>query len=81
MLFGVLLGNPGVANFYEEFMLMLHEKSGCRLPIWCVSHAGQVTLPDDVAEKSEYTPGSKPYLLHSILHHPFFVTSHSVQTF
>ena len=54
------LGNPGVANFYEEFMLVLHEKSGCRLPIWCVSHAGQVTVPEEVSAKREYHPHLHP---------------------
>ncbi len=47
-------GNPGVANYYEEFMQVLHAKSGCRLPLWCVSHAGQVILPPEIAQKSEY---------------------------
>ena len=48
-----VLGNPGVANFYEEFMSIVHEKSGARVPIWCISHAGHVSLPPELSHKSK----------------------------
>jgi len=38
-------GNPGVAQYYADFMQELYEK--CQMPICCVSHAGHVTLPHE----------------------------------
>lgn len=42
------LGNPGVADFYLEFMECLAKESKNTLPIVCISHAGHVTPPKTV---------------------------------
>ena len=44
----LLTGNPGVAAYYEEFMIELFKHSGKKVPVWCVSHAGHVNVPRDV---------------------------------
>jgi len=36
-------GNPGVAQYYADFMQALYQS--CRLPVYCISHAGHVTVP------------------------------------
>lgn len=38
-------GNPGIPEYYEEFMHTLWEKSSEKIPVWCVSHAGHVSGP------------------------------------
>ena len=37
-----LSGNPGIADYYAEFMKSLYQWSGARTSVWCVSHAGHV---------------------------------------
>jgi len=38
----IIPGNPGVAGYYEDFMVKLYELSDSSIPVWCVSHAGHV---------------------------------------
>ncbi|XP_076437554.1 lipid droplet-associated hydrolase-like isoform X2 [Babylonia areolata] len=44
-LFLIIPGNPGIAEYYEQFMHTLWAKSGQKIPVWCISHAGHVTGP------------------------------------
>ncbi len=32
-------GNPGISDFYEQFLAQLHEN--LRMPVWMISHAGE----------------------------------------
>ncbi|KAK7502890.1 hypothetical protein BaRGS_00005839 [Batillaria attramentaria] len=45
-LFLVIPGNPGIPEYYEQFMQTLWEKSNRQIPVWCVGHAGHVTGPN-----------------------------------
>ena len=40
-----IAGNPGVPEYYLQFMHTLWKKSGEKIPVWCVGHAGHVTGP------------------------------------
>ena len=40
----VIPGNPGLASFYEDFMLGIHKET--KLPTWCISHAGHQVTSD-----------------------------------
>lgn len=43
-LFLIVPGNPGVADYYDEFMKTLHGLT--HTPVWAVSHAGHVLPPE-----------------------------------
>ena len=40
----IIPGNPGVADYYDEFMKTLHGLT--YTPVWAVSHAGHVLPPE-----------------------------------
>jgi len=42
------VGNPGVAEYYADFMQELYKR--CHLPIRCISHAGHVTVPQQMSQ-------------------------------
>jgi hypothetical protein len=41
----------GIASYYEEFMETLYSKTGEKIPIWAIGHAGH-----DVAGQEESIP-------------------------
>ena len=43
------IGNPGVADFYLEFIECLAKESNELLPIACISHLGHVTVPSHIS--------------------------------
>ena len=43
--FLAVAGNPGVADYYDEYLQSLYEESDCTLPVVCISHAGHAPLP------------------------------------
>jgi len=42
-------GNPGIAEYYADFIRELYKR--CRLPIRCISHAGHVTVPQQMSQR------------------------------
>lgn len=38
----LITGNPGIADFYIDFLTKLHEQ--VQIPIWVISHAGKRNL-------------------------------------
>lgn len=38
----VITGNPGVVDFYEQFLADLHAR--VKMPVWAVCHAGECEL-------------------------------------
>ena len=50
----LLVGNPGVALYYKEFIKTIHER--CGLAAWSLSHAGHVPVHP---EKSIKDSGNK----------------------
>jgi hypothetical protein len=42
---------PGIASYYEEFMETLYSKTGGKIPIWAIGHAGH-----DVADQEHSIP-------------------------
>lgn len=38
-------GNPGIPEYYVQFMLSLWEKNTKNIPVWCVGQAGHVAGP------------------------------------
>ncbi len=53
--FVCVLGNPGVGDYYNDFMWTLSAESNHNVSIWCVSHAGHVTVPDSAPASSKYS--------------------------
>ena len=49
-----LAGNPGVADYYEDFMVTLWQEGGEHYPVWCLSHAGHAPLPSTAPRPSEF---------------------------
>ena len=45
----ILAGNPGVPEYYQQFMHTLWKKSGEKIPVWCVGQAGHVVIPSQPA--------------------------------
>ena len=45
----ILAGNPGVPEYYQQFMHTLWKKSGEKIPVWCVGQAGHVIVPSQPA--------------------------------
>lgn len=46
------IGNPGIGDYYIEFMKNIFRLSNGKAPVVCVSHAGHVTPPANVATPS-----------------------------
>ncbi|XP_046374683.2 lipid droplet-associated hydrolase-like isoform X2 [Haliotis rufescens] len=44
LLFLIIPGNPGIIEYYEEFMRTLYHLSNCQTPVWGIAHAGHVSL-------------------------------------
>ncbi|XP_060586139.1 lipid droplet-associated hydrolase-like [Ruditapes philippinarum] len=56
-MFLVVPGNPGVVEFYDDFMSHLYTSCGGTVPVWGVSHAGHVLPPagnQDLYKKLSY---------------------------
>ena len=58
-----MTGNPGVGDYYREYMSALHSQSQGALPVWCIGHAGHGQLPPHI-----HTPGTVYYLPSPCLH-------------
>lgn len=41
----VIPGNPGIIDYYDEFMESLYKSLDCKVPVWGISHAGHVKVP------------------------------------
>lgn len=59
VIFLIIPGNPGIAEYYDEFMKVLYQNSKDTIPVWTISHAGHVSIPksaDNLAiEKASYS--------------------------
>ncbi|KAL6425525.1 hypothetical protein ACFW04_009585 [Cataglyphis niger] len=44
----VIPGNPGVPQFYEEFIKTLYSRLTLDTPVWIIGHAGHVQPPDNL---------------------------------
>lgn len=58
VLFLLIPGNPGIAEFYDEFMKVLYQNSNYSIPVWTISHAGHVSIPSNnnlAVEKASYS--------------------------
>ena len=44
----IVIGNPGVAQYYEEYMETFDESCNSRIPMCCISHAGHGLIPKDI---------------------------------
>ncbi|CAC5364788.1 Lipid droplet-associated hydrolase [Mytilus coruscus] len=59
VIFLIIPGNPGIAEYYDEFMKVLYQNSKNTIPVWTISHAGHVSIPksaDNLAiEKASYS--------------------------
>lgn len=59
LLFLIIPGNPGIPEFYEQFMEQLYKITGWTIPVWTLGHAGHVSVPDVpdklAEEKASYT--------------------------
>ncbi|XP_054775280.2 lipid droplet-associated hydrolase-like isoform X1 [Lytechinus pictus] len=55
VLFLVIPGNPGVAEFYEVFCQTLYKASSYTIPAWAISHAGHSEVPCSLQEKLKAT--------------------------
>ncbi|XP_063407090.1 lipid droplet-associated hydrolase-like [Mytilus trossulus] len=59
VVFLIIPGNPGIAEYYDEFMKVLYQNSKYTIPVWTISHAGHVSIPkssDNLAiEKASYS--------------------------
>ncbi|XP_071804383.1 lipid droplet-associated hydrolase-like [Asterias amurensis] len=53
VLFLVIPGNPGIVDFYEVFMLTLFKASGCKVPVWGISHAGHTSLTQKLDDNTQ----------------------------
>ncbi|XP_041361090.1 lipid droplet-associated hydrolase-like [Gigantopelta aegis] len=52
-IFLVIPGNPGIIEYYEEFLRVLYFNTGSRIPVWGISHAGHVSVPKSASGFSE----------------------------
>lgn len=41
-------GNPGMIEFYKDFMETIYERLYRKVPVWGISHAGHVKVPSNV---------------------------------
>ncbi|KAL8571813.1 hypothetical protein ACOMHN_053971 [Nucella lapillus] len=74
-LFLIIPGNPGIPEYYQQFMHTLWEKSEGKIPVWCVSHAGHVTGPKHAG--LGWTDIGPAYSLQGqILHKVHFIQDH-----
>lgn len=48
MLILVIPGNPGMIEFYKDFMETIYVTLGMRVPVWGISHSGHVKEPSGV---------------------------------
>lgn len=59
ILFLVIPGNPGIAEYYDDFMKVLYQNSNYSIPVWAISHAGHVSIPNTsnnlAVEKASYS--------------------------
>lgn len=56
-LYLIIPGNPGIIDYYDRFMQVLYRNCDQKIPVWGISHAGHVTVPNkslDV-EKASYS--------------------------
>ena len=51
-----LLGNPGIASFYEDFMVSLKDQVDENYSIWTIAHSGQEVPPDSTLPKISENP-------------------------
>lgn len=52
-------GNPGVTEFYVEFLEIIHQRLG--LPVWIVGHAGHEPPPDGSIRKAVPLMGNEQF--------------------
>lgn len=38
-------GNPGIIEFYKDFMKTIYEELDGEVPVWGISHAGHLKMP------------------------------------
>ena len=50
------LGNPGIASFYEDFMVSLKDQIDENYSIWTIAHSGQEVPPDSMLPKISENP-------------------------
>ncbi|XP_078578781.1 lipid droplet-associated hydrolase-like [Branchiostoma floridae x Branchiostoma japonicum] len=69
-LYLIVPGNPGVIGYYDKFMRELYRKHGGCIPVWGVSHAGHVIIPDHAKKGnsgiSKGTYGFQDQIAHKI---------------
>lgn len=51
----VIPGNPGLAGYYETFMLSVHKHMGGDVPVWAIGHAGH-DIPKDTTTGMKMPP-------------------------
>lgn len=70
----VLPGNPGVPQFYQDFIKAINSKLTLDIPVWIIGHAGHVQPPKDldIAMPSD-TKWNKYYGLTAQIQHKVFL--------
>ncbi|KAK6167542.1 hypothetical protein SNE40_021543 [Patella caerulea] len=74
-LFLVIPGNPGVIEYYEEFMRQLYHRGNNKIPVWGMSYAGHVSIGSDGTGFTELVkqPPEECTLLGQIRHKLAFI--------
>lgn len=71
----IIPGNPGVADFYLEFIECLAKESNELLPIACISHLGHVTVPSHISAAAKDHLKKWPMLTDQIQHKLAFINT------
>ncbi|CAH1772983.1 unnamed protein product [Owenia fusiformis] len=71
----IIPGNPGVPDFYAEYMEIIYKGLGEKVPVWAVAHAGHVPAPKQY--KGQYDPVGNPFTLEGQTQHKVaFIQEH-----